>query len=49
MAILVTNSCLVDLVDVSLGCEDANSNLLDVITVIDIDDEDHVSKSLLQI
>ena len=31
----------------TLECEDANSKLLDVVTFIDVDDEDHVSKSLL--
>ena len=45
----VTNSCLVDLIYVTLLCEDANSNLADAVTVVDIDDEDHVSNSLLQI
>ena len=45
----VTNSCLVDLIDVTLECEDANLKLVDVVTVVDIDDEDHVSNSLLQI
>ena len=45
----VTNSCLVDLIDVTLECEDANSKLVDVVTVVDVDDEDHVSNSLLQI
>ena len=53
MATLVTNyltdSCLVDLIDVTLECEDANSKLADVVTVVDVDDEDHVSNSLLQI
>ena len=45
----VTNSCLVDLIDVTLECEDANSKIVDVVTVVDVDDEDHVSNSLLQI
>ena len=45
----VTNSCLVDLIYVTLLCEDANSKLADVVTVVDVDDEDHVSNSLLQI
>ena len=45
----VTNSCLVDLIDLTLECEDANSKLVDVVTVGDVDDEDHVSNSLLQI
>ena len=44
-----TNSCLVDLVDVTLECEDTNSKLVDVVTVVDVDDEDNVSNSLLQI
>ena len=44
-----TNSCLVDLIDVTLECEDANSKLVDVVTVVDVDDEDNVSNSLLQI
>ena len=33
----------------TLECEDANSQLVDVLTVIDIYDEDHVSNSLLQL
>ena len=45
----VTNSCLVDLINVTLECEDGNLKLVDVVTVVDIDDEDHVSNSLLQI
>ena len=44
-----TNSCLVDLIDMTLACEDANSKLVNIVTVADVDDEDHVSKSLLQI
>ena len=44
----LTNSCLVNLIDVSLVC-DINSKLLDVVTVADIDDEDRVGTSLLQI
>ena len=51
---LVTNSpthslihCrLVNLIDVTLACEDANSKLVDVVTVAD---EDHVDNNLLQI
>ena len=35
--------------DVTLACEDANSKLVDVVTVADVDDEDRVGKSLLQI
>ena len=45
----VTDSRLVDLIDVTLACEDANSKLVEVVTVADVDDEDHVGNSLLQI
>ena len=45
----LTNCCLVDLIDVTLACEDANSKLVEVVTVADIDDEDRVGNSLLQI
>ena len=34
----LTNSCLVNLIDVTLACEDANSKLVDVVTVADVDD-----------
>ena len=33
----------------TLACEDANSKLVDVVTVADVDAEDRVGKSLLQI
>ena len=33
----------------TLACEDANSNLVEVVTVADVDAEDHVGNSLLQI
>ena len=47
MAMLVTNSltnaltdcCLVILIDVTLACEDGNSKLVEVVTVVDVDDE----------
>ena len=42
----LTHSCLVNLIDLTLACEDANSKLVDVITVAD---EDRVGKNLLQI
>ena len=47
----LTNSCLVNLIDVTLACEDAYSKLAEVVTVAvaDVDDEDHVGNSLLQI
>ena len=32
-----------------MACEDANSKLVENVTVADVDDEDHVGKSLLQI
>ena len=33
----------------TLVCEDANSRLIEVVAVADVDDEDRVSNSLLQI
>ena len=33
----------------TLACEDANSKFVDVVTVADVDDEDHVGNSLLQL
>ena len=45
----LTHSCLVNLIDVTLACEDANSKLVEVLTVVDVDDEDRVGNSLLQI
>ena len=44
-----TDSCLVNLIDVTLACEDANSKLVEVDTVADVDDENRVGNSLLQI
>jgi len=37
------------LIDVTLACEDANLKLVEVVTVTDVDAEDHVGNSLLQI
>ena len=45
----LTNSCLVDLIDVTLAFEDANSNLVEVVTVGNDHAEDNVGNSLLQI
>ena len=45
----LTHSCLVNLIDVTLACEDANSKLVEVLTVAHVDAEDHVGNSLLQI
>ena len=33
----------------TLACKDANSKLVEVVTVVDVDDEDRVGNSLLQI
>ena len=38
----LTPSCLVNLIDVTLACEDANSKLVEVVTVADVRDEDRV-------
>ena len=35
----VTDCCLVDLIDVTLTCEDTNSKLVYVVTVVDVEDE----------
>ena len=43
----LTPSRLLNLIDVTLACEDANSKLVEV--VADVDAEDHVGNSLLQI
>ena len=45
----LTHSCLVNLINVSLACEDGNSKLVEVVTVVDVDAEDNVGNSLLQI
>ena len=45
----LTICCLVILIDVGLACEDANSKLVEVVNVADVDAEDHVGNSLLQI
>ena len=42
----LTNSCLANLIDVTLACEDTNTKLVDVVTVTD---EDPVGNNLLQI
>ena len=53
LALLVTHwltDCrLVNLVDATLVCKDANSILVEVVTVADVDDEHRVGNSLLQI
>ena len=45
----LTNSCLVDLIYVTLACEDANSKLVEVINVADVDGGKRVGDSLVQI
>ena len=53
MAMPVTHSLpycrLANLIDVTLAYEDANSKLIEVVTVADVDDENRVGNSLLQI
>ena len=45
----LTHSCLVNLTDVTLACEDANSELVEVVTVDEVDAERRVDNSLVQI
>ena len=45
----LSNSCLVDYIDATLACEDASSELVEVVTVDDVDDENCVGNSLQQI
>ena len=45
----LTHSCLVNLIDVTLACEDANSKLVKVVTVAHVDDEKRADNSLVQI
>ena len=49
IALSLTHARLVNLIDATLACEDANSKLVEVVTVADVDDEDRVGNSLLQI
>ena len=45
----LTDSCLVNLIDVTLACEDGNSKLVEVVTVVEVDDEKHADNSLVQV
>ena len=45
----LTNSCLVNLIDMTLACEDTYSKFVEVVSVPDVGDEDRVGNSLLQI
>ena len=44
----LTNSCLVDLINVTIACEDANSKLVEFVSVADVDDEKHFDDSFMQ-
>ena len=43
----LTHCRLVNLIDVTLACEDANSKLVEVVTVADVSDEDCVGNNLI--
>ena len=45
----LTNSCLVNLIDLTLACEDDNSKLVEVVSVAHVDHEKRVGNSLVQI
>ena len=45
----LTNSCSVNLIDLTLACEDDNSKLVEVVSVAHVDDEKCVGNSLMQI
>ena len=45
----LTHCRLVNLIDVTLACEDGNSKLVEVVTVDEVDDEKCVDNSLVQI
>ena len=45
----LTHSCLVNLIDVTLACDDDNSKLVEVVTVAHVDNEKRVDNSLVQI
>ena len=45
----LTHCRLVNLIDVTLACEDDNSKLVEVVTIVDVDDEKCVDNSLVQI
>ena len=43
----LTHSCLVNMIDVTLACEDADSKLVEVVTIANVDHEDRVGNSLM--
>ena len=45
----LTNSCSVNLIELTLACEDDNSKLVEVVSVAHVDDEKPVGNSLVQI
>ena len=45
----LTDSCLVNLTDVTLACEDAYLKVVEVVNIADVSDEDRVGNSLFQI
>ena len=45
----LTHSCLINLIDVTLASEDAISKLVEAVSLADVDNEDHVGTTLLQI
>ena len=45
----LTYSCLVNFIDVTLACEDVNSKLVEVVTVVDVTAEKRFDDSLVQI
>ena len=45
----LTHCGLVNLIDVTLACEDGNSKLVEVVTVVEVDDEKCVDNSLVQL
>ena len=47
--ISLTHCRLVNLIDVTLACEDDNSKHVEVVTVVEVDDEKRVDNSLVQI
>ena len=42
-----TDSCLANLIDVTLACKDADSKLVEVVTIAYVDHEDRVGNSLM--
>ena len=41
----LTHSCLVNLIDVTLACEDVNLKLVELVIVADVDDEKRADNS----